>query len=131
MNDGVLQILKEVLSGFSGLKIAILYGSFAKGAEKITSDIDLGVAGSKKLEIDELVDIQTKLSNAASREIDLVDLNIATGTVFKEALTKGKTILKRDDALYARILRRLLFEEADFEPLRNRMVEARRNRVLG
>ena len=131
MTDSILRKIKKVLLGFPELGLAIIYGSFATGNEKATSDIDIAIAANSKISIEELVKVQTQLSNATSREIDLIDLNAATGTVFKEALTKGVTILKLDDELYAKILSRMLFQQADFEPLRNRILEARRKKVLG
>ena len=131
MNQPVLIKINETLSTFPEIKVAVLYGSFANGTENPKSDIDLALAASKKIPPEELVEIQTRLSNSTGREVDLIDLNTACGTVFKEALTKGSIILKRDPALYAQILSRMLFEQADFEPLRNRIFEDRRKRVLG
>lgn len=126
-----MKSIGEALSKFPQLKVAVLYGSFAKGSQTSKSDIDLGVAASQKLTIDELVDIQTALCSGTSREVDLIDLNAAAGTVFKEALTQGTVLLKTDNEIYARLLSRLMFEQADFEPIRSRILEERRKKVLG
>ena len=131
LDTGLIQKILAILSRFKQLKIAVLYGSFAKGTQKHTSDIDLGVAADNKLSVETLVEIQTALSNETSKEIDLIDLKSATGVVFKEALTTGKIILNKDSSLFAGILSRMLFEQADFEPLRNRVLEANRKKVLG
>lgn len=129
MND-IIEKLKTIFSEFSDIKVAILYGSFARGREKQNSDIDIALAGEKKIKIPRLLEIQAKLSKNLNREIDLIDLNIATGTVFKEAMTKGKFILNNSPLLYSEILNRMLFEQADFEPIRNRILEERRKKVL-
>lgn len=131
MNEDIQKKILSVLSMFPQVRIAIIYGSFANGTQKPMSDVDIGIAGLRKLEMDDLAHLQTQLSNATSKEIDLIDFNIASGTVFKEALTRGKIILNLDDELYARILSRMLFNEADYEPLRNRILEVQRKEVLG
>ncbi|MBI1860123.1 MAG: nucleotidyltransferase domain-containing protein [Deltaproteobacteria bacterium] len=116
---------------FSTVQLVILYGSQARGTETSGSDIDLAIAGERRFGPEELVEIQTRLSNSSGREIDLIDLNVATGTVFKEALVTGRILLNTDSELYARILSRLVFEEADFEPHRRRLLEEQRKKVLG
>jgi len=124
------ELLIRILSEFPFIEVAILYGSFAKGLEKPTSDIDLGIAGSRPLSPEEMVQVQTRLSNAIGREIDLIDLQVATGTVFKEALSEGVCLIKKDPHLLAGLLKKMLLEQADFEPLRQQILETKRKQVL-
>jgi predicted nucleotidyltransferase len=43
--SGVEGSLKDLVAGFKGISLAFIYGSYAKGKEGITSDIDLVVVG--------------------------------------------------------------------------------------
>jgi len=65
---GVRGLIKENLNKLSGLKVAFLYGSFAKNEEKADSDIDLFLIGS----IDErrLVTEINHLEKILKREIN-------------------------------------------------------------
>lgn len=43
---GIAGSLRKVLSSINGIRLAFIYGSFAAGREKATSDIDLMIIGS-------------------------------------------------------------------------------------
>lgn len=130
MNDP-LHLAAQCLKEFSKVKIALVYGSFASGKFSAQSDLDLGIAAHTPLDMEDMVKVQTKLSLCTGREVDLIDLNTATGTVLKEALTTGHVLFDQDPVLFARILSRMVTEEADFGRLRNQLLEARRRKTLG
>lgn len=44
--DGVEGSLKQIVSGYAGIKCAFMYGSHAKGKEKKSSDIDIVIVGA-------------------------------------------------------------------------------------
>lgn len=47
---GAAEILRTVLSGISGIKLALLYGSFAQGREDAESDIDVFIVSDEEPE---------------------------------------------------------------------------------
>ncbi len=44
--SGIPSLLKDTLKNLKNIKVAFIYGSFAKGEEKSTSDIDLFIIGN-------------------------------------------------------------------------------------
>jgi len=66
--EGVGEVIKENLSGLGEVKLALIYGSFAKGEERLGSDIDLMIVG----DVDEkkLIPIVRKVERQLSRDIN-------------------------------------------------------------
>jgi len=60
--------LKSALSGIKGIKIAFIYGSFAKGTERISSDIDLFIMGN--INEEKLIREISKAEATLKREIN-------------------------------------------------------------
>ncbi len=65
---GVSGFLEKKLKKIEGLKLAFIYGSFAKKEEKLTSDIDLFLIGN--IDEDELIKIIEDSENSLKREIN-------------------------------------------------------------
>jgi len=126
-----LQIVKTYLGGIPEVLVAVVYGSFSSGKQTPSSDIDLGVAGVTPFSLEFMVQLQTDLSVKTGREIDLIDLRVATGTVLKQALTQGSFMIHRDMTLLSQILSRMVTDEADFERLRNKLLTEKRKKVFG
>lgn len=66
---GVEGTLRDLFSRIKGVKIALLYGSFAKGKERKDSDVDLLVVGNPRIE-DQLLKQIPKLEKEFQREIN-------------------------------------------------------------
>jgi len=120
----------DVLKRYPSVELAIVYGSFARGAEKAGSDLDLAIAGGLPFDAEFKVSLMNDLSLALKREIDLIDLSQASGTVLKEAMCKGVVILNRDHLRYAHILTRMLLDEEDFQKGRARLMKQRRKKAF-
>jgi predicted nucleotidyltransferase len=120
-----------VLAGHPEIRIAILFGSLARGAGRPDSDLDLAVAMAAPLDAAQKAALIEELARRVGRPVDLVDLRGATGLVLREVLTRGKRLRMTDVSLYAALLRRLWLDEADFQPYRRRMLEARRRAWIG
>ena len=65
---GVEASLRSVLKNISGVRLAFIFGSFAKGKEKVFSDIDLIIVGSP--DESELVKEISELERKIGREIN-------------------------------------------------------------
>lgn len=122
--------LARVLAPFDEVRLAVLFGSAAAGRLAAESDLDVAVAGEAPLSADRRLAISRAVSEATGREIDLLDLTAATGPILHQALTTGRVVLCRDQVLHAGLMRRMLFDEADFGPLRRRLLAERRARFL-
>lgn len=66
---GVETSLQELVNSIKEIKVAILYGSFAKGKERQDSDIDLLIVGTARVE-DELSKKIPRLEKQLQREIN-------------------------------------------------------------
>jgi len=82
--EGLGEIMKENLSKLGGVKFAFVYGSFAKGEERLKSDIDIMIVG----EVDEkkLIPLIRKLEVQLSREINYT---LLTTVEFELRMRKG------------------------------------------
>jgi uncharacterized protein len=121
---------KSCIEEFDKIQLALIYGSFSKGQQKATSDIDVAVAGTHKLSMDEKLDVAQSVSKVFKREVDLVDLKTVSGLILQQALTQGKIILNRKPGIYAELLKKMWFNQADMMPNHRMILEKRRKRFF-
>lgn len=67
---GVEQVLRDELMHHAVVRVALLFGSYARGSERPDSDVDVAVLGP---DIDRLA-LAGALSTKIGREVDVVDL---------------------------------------------------------
>ena len=122
---GLEKKLTQFLSGYPQFKLAILFGSQARGDFTRESDIDLAllsdvpISSSLKLELVEMIGARF------GHPVDIVDLYFAAEPILGQVF-KGNRLLG-DDATYARLLTKHLINTADFAPLQQRILDERRN----
>jgi predicted nucleotidyltransferase len=122
--------LRTVLSGFSELQLAILFGSVAKGQGRVDSDLDIAVLGKKPLSADDQIQIIYALTEATGRPIDLIDLKVVGVPLLGQILKHGRRLFGTDTQ-YGQLISRNLFDQADFMPYRNRILAERRALWIG
>lgn len=125
------EVIRPVLERHPEIRIALLFGSLAAGKGRRDSDLDLAVAAAQPLSADQKTALIAELAQATGRPVDLVDLRTAAGLVLKEALTTGLRLRVTDNALLAELVKKMWFDEADFQPYRRRILEARRKQWIG
>lgn len=78
-----------------------VYGSFARGEESASSDLDVAVLQPPTEAIADRLDLISAVSRATKREVDLVDLRTANLDLVYQLLREGKPLLVRnkDDVL--------------------------------
>lgn len=125
--------IRSVLGAHREVRLAMLFGSFAdpRRPPGYESDIDIAVAGERPLSSGQIHALIEKLALATARPVDMIDLQCAAGVVLRRALTAGRLLLCHDRRLYAELIKRMVFEEADFEPYRRRILEDRRRAWIG
>lgn len=129
MND-LLQIRRKLdlfTSTHQEIACAYLFGSATGSRFSDTSDIDLGLASNRPLSADEKARLKEELEDSLHRDIDLVDLQQATGSILNQAL-HGICILCRNTTVRYQIMRRHIYDQEDMQPLRNRIMLQRRLR---
>lgn len=125
------EVIRSVMERHPEIRIALLFGSLAAGKGRRDSDLDLAVAAAQPLSADQKTALIAELAQATGRPVDLVDLRTAAGLVLKEALTTGLRLRVTDNALLAELVKKMWFDEADFQPYRRRILEARRKQWIG
>ena len=113
------------------IELAIVYGSVANGASGPESDLDLAAMGARPLSTATHMRLVEALARCTGRPVHLTDLRETHGILLAEILRTGVRVVERDPALLPDVLRRHLFDEADFRPYRDRILAERRRAWIG
>ncbi len=124
------QQIREVLQGYPGITLAILFGSLAAGTAGPGSDLDLAVYAGKPITSEEKIQLIEDLALQVGRPVDLVDIKTAGLPVMGQIFSRGRRILG-SNSLYATLLTRYQIDSADFMPIRQRVLEERRKKWIG
>ena len=99
--EGIEGSLRQLISKYKGISFAFIYGSYAKGNEKKTSDIDLVIVGTFSL--DTFTQEIRKLESKFSKEInfshyteDEIEKERQKKGSFLDMVFKDKTIILKD-----------------------------------
>ena len=112
------------------IKLCIIFGSIASGKGSLNSDIDIAIAADQPLSSDRRLELLEELSTATNHEIDLVDLMTAKGLILNQALSTGIVVQNKDKSLYADLISRMLFNQADMMPYYDRILRERRRQFI-
>ena len=107
------KLISVVFTDFPQVLFAILFGSAAKGRLTAQSDVDIAVAANKVLSVESRCDLAVALSCALGREVDLIDLQAVSGPILEQALCSGRILKNNDHDLYAGLMKRLWYNQAD------------------
>jgi predicted nucleotidyltransferase len=129
-DDKNLNPIRTVLARHPEICLAIVFGSVATGGASPASDVDLAVAAERSLNVEEKMALMAELAEATGRPIDLIDLHAVGEPLLGQIIKHGLRILGTDGR-YADLLKRYLFEEADFMPYYRRILEERRAAWIG
>ena len=110
----------------SSVRLAILFGSLAAGKGQSDSDVDLAIDMGEPLGFERKMFLIGELAKVTGRPIDLVDLQVVGEPLLGQIVKYGKRVVG-DDFVYAELIKRHLFAEADFMPYVRRILEERRN----
>ena len=123
-------LIRQVLKKHPQIILAVLFGSLARDTAGIDSDIDLAVSAGKPLDVNEKMQLIMDLAESIGRPVDLVDLMTVGEPLLGQIIKGGRKVLG-DDSLYALMLSKHLFNQADFMPYRNRILRERRLAWIG
>lgn len=122
--------VRTVLDRYPDIRLALLFGSLAKGRARPESDLDLAVGYGRAMRAVDKLALIADLAEALGRPVDLVDLATVGEPLLGEVLAHGMRIIGNDEA-YARLLLRHLYDAADFLPYRDRILRERRSAWIG
>ena len=126
LNSRILRVLDQ----HGDIRLAILFGSLVGARATPQSDLDLAVLMGVPLSAETKMTLIGELSQSIGRPVDLVDLHTAGEPVLGQILKHGVRLLGSDSD-YAGLIKRHLFEEADFMPYRRRILAERRQAWIG
>jgi predicted nucleotidyltransferase len=115
--DTLVDVLRTALADGPALRLALLFGSHARGRARPDSDVDLGILPvDRDLPVHAELDLQAQLERACGRTVHLVRLD-HVGTVLKwEVARYGVPVVARSPADLARFIAAAALEHADVAP---------------
>ncbi len=122
--------IQGVLARYPTLHLAILFGSGGRGQERFGSDVDLAVDAGHPMSAADRTSLIGDLALATGRPVDLIDLCSIGEPLLGQILGHGIRI-GGSATRFATLLSRHLVDQADFLPLRNRILDARRTAWTG
>jgi len=109
MDNTVLETLKKVCEEDENVKMAFVFGSFAKGGDIPESDVDVAVYLKDP---DKHHEVWRKIDSVVARDTDLVVLNIARPTIAWAAL-RGVPLVIKDHKFHLEYMLRVSSEAED------------------
>ena len=128
--ENLKQAILAAIDTQPGIRLAILFGSLAVGQERAHSDLDLAVDSGRRITTGEKLALVNELAERTGRPVDLVDLYAVGEPLLGQILRHGKRLLG-SETCYANLIRRHLFDQADYLPYRNRILAERRRAWIG
>jgi len=123
-------MIQATLAQHPEIRLAILFGSLGSGDGHYDSDIDLAIDAGQPLEVKVKMSLMAEIAESTGRPVDLIDLQIVGEPLLGQILKHGKR-LKGQDGIYAELIKRHLFDEADFMPYYRGILRERRNAWIG
>jgi predicted nucleotidyltransferase len=94
--------LREVLSNGPPLRLAVMFGSLARGQGRQDSDVDVGIIPvDPDLPLHDELCLASALSNAAGRDVDLVRLDVDDALLGAEVARDGICLLEACPGTFA------------------------------
>ena len=118
-------LIHAALAPHREIRLAILFGSLATGQGHYESDVDLAIDAGQPLEIQAKMSLMAELAECTGRPVDLIDLLTIGEPLLGQILKHGKRLLG-EDGPYAELIKRHVFDEADFMPYYRRILRERR-----
>jgi len=120
VNEAVADLLRQALAGRTEVRLAILFGSTARGTDRADSDVDVAVLGR---EVDPLA-LATDLTRAVNREVQIVDLDAVGFPMLQAIVRDGVIVAEHEKGCAARWRSHALVDLENDRPWFERMRDA-------
>jgi predicted nucleotidyltransferase len=121
--DGLLESLRQGIASLPEVRLAVLFGSTARGQARPQSDVDLGVLLDPDTP-DVRFKAETELGRAAGRSVDVVFLNQAPPLLRFEIAKEGVLLHQDQDHLWTDFKTRAMLDWWDWAPIAKRIEDA-------
>ncbi|MDQ7001621.1 MAG: nucleotidyltransferase domain-containing protein [Ghiorsea sp.] len=122
--------LMQYLQQHPEIKQAILFGSLARDCAHAESDVDLAIGLENVLDSENKQRLLEDIGAIMGRPVDLIDLKTVGEPLLGQILEHGKRLVG-NDAMYGDLLSKHVFQQADFMPYRQRILDERRSAWIG
>lgn len=131
MNEGCPPLAALAIPVLRGapLRLAILFGSAARGRLRADSDLDIAFLPTRDLALAEELALQAALERATGRTVDLVNLDRADPLLRFEIARHGRVLISEPASESTRFIAAAGIEHADLAPLIADAAERYRRRL--
>jgi len=126
----IIRKCRGVLIPASGVRLALIYGSYAAGTMRMGSDVDIAVLLDRPIDVDRRLALAEQFESALSLTIDLADLYAMSGTILRQILCKGQVLVKNDPVAMETLIRRMIYNQSDVMPIVRRTLAERQKRFV-
>jgi predicted nucleotidyltransferase len=112
--SALIEPVKSVLRQLPGVRLAILFGSAARGTRRPHGDVDVGVSLDDGTQ--HLPTLAVALERATGRRVDLVPLDTAPPLLRFEMARDGVLLVEREPHLWADFRARAMIDWWDWAP---------------
>jgi predicted nucleotidyltransferase len=130
----LLDRLRERAASLPEVRLAVVFGSTARGQARKDSDVDLGLLLGP-VSRRERLHVEAELARAAGREVDFIDLDEAPPLLRFEITRDGVVILEREEGLWTHFKAKAMVDWWDWAPIarriHTRMIQRLREKVSG
>ena len=129
--DVIVEKLRGVLADGPPIRLAVLFGSAARGALRPDSDVDVGIVPSDpELPLAAELDLQARLERACANPVDLIRLERASPLLRWEAARCAVPVVANPPQEFPRFLARAAIEHAEFMETYAPAAERYRQRLI-
>jgi len=123
--------VRHALRSGPPLRLAVLFGSAARGMTRADSDVDIGIVPvDAELPLRDETGLQRRLEVACGRTVDLVRLDRASSLLLGEVARDAKLLLEARGGDFAAFRVRALNEWLEFAPAYRHAAERFRQRLI-
>jgi predicted nucleotidyltransferase len=120
VNEAVTEALRQALAGRTEVRLAILFGSTARGTDRPDSDVDVAVLAR---DLDTLA-LASDLTRALRREVQVVELDAVGFPMLQAIVRDGVVVAEHERGCAARWRSRALVDLENDRPWFERMRDA-------
>lgn len=107
--------LKEFMSDDQNVYFAFIFGSYVKGKQKKTSDLDIAIYFKNPPKGVDLLYLINTLSDLTGKEIDLVILNSASAFLRHQVMKYGSPLVVKDRNVYMRFREKTISDYDEYK----------------
>ena len=130
MMKDIKEDILAILKNYPEIELCLVFGSAARNCLKPESDIDIAVAADRKLTTEKKLSLIMDLAAILGREVDVLDVSEVSGPILQQSLCTGKIILNENKMLYAGLIKKMWFNQADMMGNYNMILRKRREKFL-